>query len=84
MRKSGKSGMVVDGKLKYLVVKLDDLVKYVPVPVKIALLENMLDDIADGREKDGKPRVNDYIVVNTDEPYAGEVIEVLKRHGAWG
>lgn len=25
-----------------------------------------------------------YLVINTDEPYADEVIEILKKHGHWG
>lgn len=27
---------------------------------------------------------NTYIVINTDEPYAPEVVEILKRYGHWG
>lgn len=84
MDKPRYSGMKCGKKLKYVVIKLDDLTKYVPVIVKIKLLETMLDDIKEGRKADGKAPVNEYIVVNTDEPYAGEVIEILKRHRAWG
>jgi chemotaxis regulatin CheY-phosphate phosphatase CheZ len=31
------------------------------------------------------PDVRDkrYIVINTDEPYAEEVIEIMKKHGHW-
>ncbi len=25
----------------------------------------------------------EYIVINVDEPYIGEIIDVLKRHGHW-
>lgn len=68
---------------KYIVIKIADLLKYVPSVFKLAMLDNDLKDIAEGRAQDGKP-VNEYIVVNTDEPYAAEIIEVLKRNNAWG
>jgi len=28
-------------------------------------------------------RQNEYLVINTDEPYAEEIIEILKRNGHW-
>lgn len=72
------------GKNKYVVMKIEDLIKYVKAPVKLALLDNDLDDIRTGREADGKKPVNEYLVINLDEPYAEEVIEIMKRHGHWG
>ncbi len=36
------------------------------------------------RIKQGKSPVNQYLVINTDEPYADEVIDILKHHGHWG
>jgi hypothetical protein len=36
------------------------------------------------RQSKGKDPYPEYIVVNTDEPYINEIIDVLKRHGAWG
>lgn len=68
---------------KYIVVKIADLFKYVPSIFKLAMLDNDLKDIAEGRTQDGKPPTNEYIVINTDEPYAAEAIEILKRHGHW-
>lgn len=27
---------------------------------------------------------NTYLIINTDEPYADEVIDIMKKHGHWG
>ncbi len=72
------------GKRKYIVLKIDELFKYVRAPVKLALLDNDMEDIKKGREQDGKKPVNEYIVINLDEPYAPEIIEIMKKHGHWG
>ena len=68
---------------KYIVIKIEDLLKYVPSYFKLAMLDNDLKDIADGRKADGKSPVNEYLVINTDEPYVSEVIDILKRNGSW-
>ena len=68
---------------KYIVVDIDDFIKYIRVAVKYYLLQNDLDDIRAGREADGRPPLPEYIVVESTDPWASEVIEVLKRHGAW-
>jgi hypothetical protein len=39
--------------------------------------------LAQLRKFEGK-KENKYLVINTDEPYADEVIEILKRHRHWG
>jgi len=70
-------------KQKYIIIKIEDYFKYVNSVFKLAMLDNDLKDIEDGREKDGKTRFNEYLVINTDEPYAPEVIEILKRNGHW-
>jgi len=69
---------------KFIVIKIDDLKKYVNSVFKLAMLENDLNDIQAGRKADGKAPCNEYLVINTDEPYAGEIIEILKRNGHWG
>lgn len=35
------------------------------------------------RESEGKNPAPEYIVVNVDEPYASEIINVLKKYGKW-
>lgn len=72
------------GAHKFIVIKTEDLLKYVPSIFKLAMLDNDLSDIAAGRAKDGKKPDNEYLVINLDEPYASEVIEIMKRHGHWG
>lgn len=72
------------GKHKFVVIKIEDLIKYVKSPFKIAMLDNDLGDIRKGREADGKTPINEYLVVNLDEPYASEIIEIMKRNGHWG
>lgn len=71
-------------KRKFIVIKIDDLLKYVNSVFKLAMLDNDLHDIQTGRQADGKDPVPEYIVINTDEPYAPEVIEIMKRYGHWG
>lgn len=74
----------MDGmEIKYTVLKNEDLKKYVP-QFMLGGLEDIGIEIEEGRKADGKKPENTYIVINTDESYADEVIEVLKRHGHWG
>lgn len=72
------------GKRKFVVLKIEDLIKYVKSSFKLAMLDNDMEDIRKGREADGKKPVNEYLVVNLDEPYAQEVIKIMKRNGHWG
>jgi hypothetical protein len=68
-------------KMKYFLIKCID----------VSLLElheidqfsKLLNKIKDGRKSEGK-KENTYLVVNTDEAYADEVIEIMKHHGHWG
>jgi hypothetical protein len=70
-------------KMKFTVLKNEDIEKYVP-QFMVKTLEDISKHIEDGRIKDGKSPNNTYIVINVDEPYAQEVIDILKRHGHWG
>lgn len=64
---------------KYFVIKKDELSKHthrfsresVEVAVKLIELARA--------EKGKKP--NSYIVINRDEPYADQVIQIMKQHG---
>ncbi|MFF2909986.1 hypothetical protein [Paenibacillus sp. NPDC057934] len=47
------------------------------------LFRYILNEIHKQRQAAGK-KENTYIMINTDEPYADEVIEILKRNGHWG
>lgn len=66
---------------KYTVFKNEDLKKLpLTIQTQIQLAGDM---IVHNRVGEGKPE-NIYVVINTDEPYVGEVIEILKRNGHWG
>ena len=67
--------------IKYIVVKFSD-VNHLTVS-EISQLRSLLEKIEDGRKSEGKER-NIYLVINTDEPYSDEVIEILKENGYWG
>lgn len=36
------------------------------------------------RASEGKTATPTHLVINTDEPYAEEIIAILKRNGHWG
>lgn len=69
-------------KRKYIVIKVEDFVKYINNGMKAALLLNDLNDIQDGRAADGKEPNPEYIVIEANVPYAKEVIEVLRHYEA--
>ncbi|WCH46403.1 hypothetical protein [Lysinibacillus sp. OF-1] len=80
-------GTVLEGKeRKYTVIKIVDLVKYnseFALNEVAPFLDALLGNIEAGREKDGKKPFNSYVVINTDEPWIDEIVEVMKRNGAW-
>lgn len=67
---------------KFIVIKNDDVEKYLTYQDKI-ILKYMLRAIEKGRTEDSK-KFNYYVVINTDELYADEVIEIMKKNGHWG
>ncbi len=69
-------------KEKFYVVKKDDVRKYLNYNGQTAFY-SCLETIADGRSIDGK-KYNKYLVINIDEPYAPEIVEILKKNGHWG
>ena len=75
--------MKCGGENKFVVIKREDARKYL-TPLQCGVLGLALGSIEDGRTKDGRKSDNEYLVINTDEPYAPEVIEIMKRHGHWG
>lgn len=71
----------------HVVIKREDILKYLEESEQIAL-EEMLNKIIRGRTKDNKKPINNYYVVNKDEPYAevvhgiiigGEAVNVTVR-----
>ena len=71
------------GLKKFTVIKDEDIGKYMS-GMQEYILHQSLRDICEGRRKDGKNSFNEYIVINTDEPYINEIIEILKKNGHWG
>jgi len=68
---------------KFTVIKNENIEKYLTHEMKTSLWR-CLAYINDSRVKDGKKEDNTYLIINTDEPYADEVIAILKRNGHWG
>lgn len=68
-------------KNSHIVVKKDDVSKYCSLSGE-RHLEGALSEVVTGRMLEGKP-INNYIVVNMDETYIEEIIEVLRRNGQW-
>lgn len=78
-------GTVLEGReRRYTILNERDLKKYCNKE-QLSNFNDVLDDVLTtvqiGREDDGKHPFNSYIVINVDEPYIHEIIEVMKRHG---
>lgn len=78
-------GTVLEGReRRYTIINEHDLNKYVNEDDRDDLnreLSYVQRRIEEAREEEGKSPYNSYIVINTDEPYILEIIEVMKRHG---
>lgn len=85
MSESAFKGTILEGReRRYTVLNEKDLEKYVNEEKREEfrqILNEALGEIEDGRLCDDKKPYNSYIVINTDEPYINEIIEVMKRHG---
>lgn len=85
MREQAFDGTVLEGReRRYTVLNEKDIAKYGDsqlIDNMNQAIDDVLFDIENGRSKDGKKPYNSYIVINVDEPYIGEIIEVMKRHG---
>ncbi|WP_018306316.1 hypothetical protein [Desulfitobacterium hafniense] len=68
---------------KFLVLKVDDIKGYATKSQKRELT-GLMNRIEWMRKSAGKSVGNKYLVINTDEPYAPEVVDIMKRHGHWG
>ncbi len=67
---------------KFVVLNINDIRKYLDDKQQNEL--NFInDEINSGRFNDDKS-MNKYIVINTDESYAPEIVEILKKNGHWG
>ena len=71
------------GLKKFVVLKIEDTEKYLSITAQFQL-GLMGQNIEHGRHLDFKSTDNEYLVINVDEPYAPEIIEILKKNGHWG
>lgn len=84
---SAFDGSVMEGQpRRYTILNEQDIKTYLPEELQEKLddvLSEVLETIEEGRFEDGKKPYNSYIVNNTDEPYIGEIVDVMKKHGKW-
>lgn len=68
---------------KFLVFKIDDVRKYLGEAAYTQLCHTLA-HIASVRKKEGKKPCNTHLVVNIDEAYAPQIVDILKQNGHWG
>ncbi|MFB5761141.1 hypothetical protein [Paenibacillus medicaginis] len=69
--------------VKFTVIKNEDVEKYLDANDK-SELSRILWKIQKWRDLHGKTVLNTYLVVNTDEPYAVEVMRIMQANNHWG
>ena len=62
----------------HLVIKREDVLSLIPAK-RAVQLANILQEIEEERAKRGMKTNQSYYVVNCDEPYAEEIMDVIKR-----
>jgi len=67
---------------KYLIIKHEDIYKYTSQEDQIDL-SRILKNIREGRSEDSKSTSNKYFVINVDESYAEDVVEILRKNNHW-
>ncbi|MED4799056.1 hypothetical protein P9684_04230 [Bacillus atrophaeus] len=67
---------------KFIILKADVIKDHLSWDEQI-LLGALIDKMRVCREADGKTSPNRYCVINQDEPYIGEVTEIMRKHGHW-
>lgn len=65
--------------MKYVVLKIEDIDKYCSFEQQ-EQLSDICNQIQGGRMEEKKNAENRYLVINTDEPYAKEVKEIIEKH----
>ncbi|MEC2403314.1 hypothetical protein ABES35_16745 [Bacillus subtilis] len=66
---------------KFIVLKMDDIKDHLNGEDQL-FLGSLIDRINVCREAEGKA-VNNYVVINRDEPYINEVTDIMRKHGHW-
>ncbi|MEC0233697.1 hypothetical protein P4H71_04920 [Paenibacillus kribbensis] len=70
-------------KVKFTVIKNEDAENYLDDRDK-SELSRILWKIQELRHLSGKPALNTYLVVNTDEPYATDIVRIMQTNNHWG
>ncbi|MGP0580246.1 hypothetical protein ACTP13_25055 [Paenibacillus peoriae] len=70
-------------KVKFTVIKTEDAENYLDDRDK-SELSHILWKIQELRHLNGKPALNIYLVVNTDEPYATDIVRIMQANNHWG
>ncbi|MBP3967981.1 hypothetical protein KAF80_02835 [Bacillus sp. WL1] len=65
--------------MKFGVLKVEDVLK-VSSQSELAVLDGIVRKIGIMREEEGRNPEPKYYVVNQDEPYAEEVLNIIKKH----
>ncbi|MEM5637251.1 hypothetical protein AAHB65_23240 [Bacillus toyonensis] len=65
--------------MKFGVLKIEDVVK-VSTQSELAALRSIVRKIGVMRKEEGRNPEPEYYVVNQDEPYAEEVLNLIKQH----
>lgn len=69
--------MYLNNKISHTVLKNSDIENYC-LDEDIYNLEVIKEKIRLGRLQDGKPIVNEYFVINKDEPYVDRITDVIE------
>ncbi|WP_315793221.1 hypothetical protein [Paenibacillus sp. BIC5C1] len=69
--------------IKFTVIKNEDIEKHLNELDK-SELSSLLWKIQQLRLLEGKAALNTYLVVNTDEEYATDIVRILQENGHWG
>jgi len=67
---------------KYFIIKQEDMTKHASEQDRTDLAR-ILKNIRSSRYKFNKNTGNKYLVINVDEDYAEDVIEILKKNNHW-
>jgi hypothetical protein len=64
--------------ITHTVIKNEDAEKHLTAQEKVQLLR-LVNKVRAGRASEGKQATNVYLIVNTDESYASDVVQILQR-----
>ncbi|WIT26935.1 hypothetical protein [Bacillus phage SPbetaL1] len=66
---------------KFIVLKMEDIKDHLNLGEQVSL-GALIDKMRRRMQAESKA-VNNYVVINQDEPYIDEVTDIMKKHGHW-